>query len=608
MKKQYNIFQTVFLTSLFAFLLWGISFAQIDPFITVWDTENYGSSNNNQIKVPATGDWDYDWEEVGNPSNNGGSGTPASGETTITFGQPGIYRLKIFPNNYNSTPFNQIQFAGQDDNYKLIDIEHWGDVQWSSFHKAFSMCTNLIGSATDVPNLTLVTDMEAMFNGTLDFTGDVIGWDVSNVTNMIRMFNGAQKFNGDVTDWDVGNVTNMERMFNSAKKFNGNVSGWNVSKVTNMEYMFSDAFEFNKDINGWDVSKVTDMNSMFMGLNGTLIFNQDLNSWDVSKVTDMSSMFSRAEDFNGDVSSWNVGLVTDMSDMFHGAINFEQDLSSWVVSNVTDMSYMFKGASSITNIGPAEGDIHAKANGVDNWDVSQVVNMEGMFSNAIQFNGDIGNWDVGQVTNMEGMFSNAIQFNGDIGNWDVGQVVSMADMFLDATQFNRDLGNWTVSMLGIFNNGTYNDISFKESGLSDINYSKIIRGWAENPNTADGVIMEATDLDYCQNIEHLRDSLIDVLNWEIRDDNKGNCILSIDNLMVTDFTVYPNPAQQQITIDGLNGMEKIQLTDMTGRVLLTVRNIGNASSTLQIEELANGIYNLVIQEKGNQIVKKVVKR
>ena len=59
--------------------------------------------------------------------------------------------------------------------------------------------------------------------------------------------------------------------------------------------------------------------------------------------------------------------------------------------------------------------------------------------------GEINNWDVSNVTNMEEMFDEASSFNQPINKWDVSKVTNMSFMFAGASSFNQPLNNWNVS-------------------------------------------------------------------------------------------------------------------------------------------------------------------
>ncbi|NBC67330.1 MAG: BspA family leucine-rich repeat surface protein, partial [Bacteroidetes bacterium] len=213
--------------------------AQVTPgdpgnFITTWNTENFGSSSNTEIEIPTTGSgYNYDvyWEEVGNSSNNG-SINGNTGDLTITFPAAGIYRVEI------AGDFPRIHFNFRDDRQKILTIEQWGDIAWTSMEDAFNGCTNLTIPATDKPDLSGVISMEAMFR-----------W--------------ATALNDDISHWDVKSIENMQDLFNFANTFNQPLSSWNVENVTNMRQMFANAADFNQDLNSWDVSKVTDMRSIF---------------------------------------------------------------------------------------------------------------------------------------------------------------------------------------------------------------------------------------------------------------------------------------------------------------------------------------------------------
>ena len=76
---------------------------------------------------------------------------------------------------------------------------------------------------------------------------------------------------------------------------------------------------------------------------------------------------------------------------------------------------------------------------IDNWDVSSVMNMSGMFSGAKTFNQNIGGWNTSSVTDMSNMFFNAWNFDGAIGSWDVSSVTNMGGMFSYALAFNQPM-------------------------------------------------------------------------------------------------------------------------------------------------------------------------
>jgi len=347
--------------------------AQVVPgnpanFITIWQTDidnTAGTSNPDQITIPTTGSgyrYDIYWENANDPSDNG-TLEGLEGSTTITFPRgPGTYRIEI------AGLFPRIFFNGTGDRRKILSVEQWGDIQWTSMVGAFFGTQNLVVNAKDAP-------------------------DLSNVTSLMFMFRNASSLNSDLNHWDVSGITNMEGIFNGAGSFNGDISGWDVSGVTNMRSLFNGASAFNRDISMWDVSNVEIMTNMF---NGASLFNQDIGynlatgeGWDVRKVTTMSGMFGGASSFNGDISGWQTTALTDMFFMFQNATSFNADIGGWDVSGVSG------------------------------------TRMEGLFLNAAAFNQDLSDWDVSNVTSMSSMFQGASSFNGDISGWDVSSVTRM---------------------------------------------------------------------------------------------------------------------------------------------------------------------------------------
>jgi surface protein len=314
------------------------------PFITFWKTDNPGSSDDNQITLPViTSLPGYDFVVLW------GDGTLREWKTgdpeswlTHTYPAPGTYTVTIhgdFPRIYH--PYDRIIGVYRWDPQKLLRVDQWGDIKWSSMEASFYGVENLHISASDAPDLGNVISMHRMFAGAKSMNSHLNHWDVSNVTDMERMFSGASQFNGNIGAWNVGKVTNMEGMFSSAISFNQDISTWNVSQVTNMASIFNGATSFNANIAAWDVRNVTDMSRMFRNAQS---FNRNLGTWNVRKVTDMEGMFENiGSNFNPNVAGWDVRNVTNMERMFYndtGASAFNRNLGNWNIGKVETMKEM----------------------------------------------------------------------------------------------------------------------------------------------------------------------------------------------------------------------------------------------------------------------------
>jgi surface protein len=384
--------------------LWATLGTCSAPFVTTWKSDNPGWLPN-QIIIPtlaASGPYNYDvyWEQLGNAAING-TLVWQTWDATITFPSAGTYRVSItgvFPHMYinNRTDVRR----------KLLTVESWGSNQWKSMASMFYGASSMTMSASDIPDLSLVTDMSAMFFRAQQFNTPIWSWNVGNVKNMMNMFSLASSFNQPIGSWNTSSVINMSGMFNLSN-FNQPIGSWNTANVTDMSNMFNTAIAFNQPIWSWNTANVTNMQQMFALTND---FNQPIGSWNTSSVTDMSSMFLNAVEFNQPIGSWNTANVTNMYSMFNGAIVFNQPIGSWNTSNVTNMEEMF----SLTN----------------------------------DFNQPIGSWNTSNVTTMARMFNLASVFNQPIWSWNTSNVINMTDMFsilVPNSVFNQDLSSWIVN-------------------------------------------------------------------------------------------------------------------------------------------------------------------
>jgi surface protein len=174
--------------------------------------------------------------------------------------------------------------------------------------------------------------------------------------------------------------------------------------------------------------------------NNTQLFENygRIHSWNIGRVSNLAELFSARRsplsvNFNEDISRWNTSSVTNMTRLFEGARVFNQNLSLWETSNVRDMREIFSGATRFRGIGLAH------------WNISNVVDVTGMFRSAYEFNEDINAWDVGQVTSMSEMFKDALSFNQSVKAWNTSSVTNMSWMFANAPLVSADLSSFNTS-------------------------------------------------------------------------------------------------------------------------------------------------------------------
>jgi surface protein len=242
-------------------------------------------------------------------------------------------------NPYFTTDSNNVVYAVMSDSQDSIDkIKAYANDPTTS--TTFTYNGALIPFNRIVT--TLMTNMNGMFAGLLQFNEDIISWDTSNVISMVFTFDNTNSFNQPIGSWDTSNVEAMPYMFSYSTAFDRDIGSWNTSKVREMSSMFYGASAFNQDIGSLDTSSVTDMSDMF---NSAVAFNQDISSWNTSSVINMRDMFNSASLFNQNIGAWNTSKVKNMSYMFNNAVAFNQDIGSWNTSIVTNMNSMFNGAS-----------------------------------------------------------------------------------------------------------------------------------------------------------------------------------------------------------------------------------------------------------------------
>ncbi|WP_139956261.1 T9SS type A sorting domain-containing protein [Flavicella sediminum] len=82
--------------------------------------------------------------------------------------------------------------------------------------------------------------------------------------------------------------------------------------------------------------------------------------------------------------------------------------------------------------------------------------------------------------------------------------------------------------------------------------------------------------------------------------------LSVNNSKTTGFSVYPNPANNEINISNSNAIASFKLIDISGKTILTKNNIGQ-NSKINIENIESGLYIIqLIDLQNNVATEKIV--
>ena len=112
---------------------------------------------------------------------------------------------------------------------------------------------------------------------------------------------------------------------------------------------------------------------------------------------------------------------------FEGYVDFKMALDACLREVPTGEQCCSSGAANCGSAGTTD---------IPDWDVSNILNMKGLFHLYDAFNQDISRWDVSQVQSMTYMFFNSDTFDADITSWDTSSLVASENMFFMATAWH----------------------------------------------------------------------------------------------------------------------------------------------------------------------------
>lgn len=229
----------------------------INAFITIWETTEttirypgVGTNYTIVVRDMVTGNIEQTITNANSPTH----------ETTfvdINGLKPNTkYSLEVIPGTGSFSGFRAMGNAGRD-KLLLKEIKQWGKIKWrADMAYSFRDCSNMDLTATDQPDLSLVTVLAGIFwnCSNLVANSSITNWDTSKVVNMGLLFSGCSSFNHPL-NWDVSNVRAMGAMFSGATAFNQNLGKWTLNEAVALSSMLNesgmDCYNYDATLIGW---------------------------------------------------------------------------------------------------------------------------------------------------------------------------------------------------------------------------------------------------------------------------------------------------------------------------------------------------------------------
>ena len=147
-----------------------------------------------------------------------------------------------------------------------------------------------------------------------------------------------------------------------------------------------------------------------------------------------------------------------------------------------------------------------------------------------------------------------------------------------------DLTNY-VAAINQLTGGNYDANTIHQNGL------------ATNPDMSETKAL--TYIDTIQGYIHPRIMRsMQIGNWEALGTEE---IVSVNK----QFAIYPNPANNQFTVQGEKTIDRVEIIDLTGRVVLS-REVGAMNITFVVEDLPTGVYLVQVSQEGDSYTERLV--
>jgi len=261
-----------------------------------------------------------------------------------------------------------------------------------------------------------------------------------------------------------------------ASKFSEDISGWNVS-FERAGSAFAQAADFSYSLCAWapQLSRETTVSNMFTDSGCPVTDDPDIDAGspfchrcgnDALVFYSTEQLYEAVDEYMeyllsdanetapvlqkyGPIENWQVHLISDFGRLFD--VDRKAGLEIWKTDDpcpLTNERLSWNMSNAINVHGMFIKCTEFIGDGLETWDTSKVQDFSYMFADASAFNRNLS-WSTRSAITMENMFAFATSFEGNgLRNFDVSNVENLAG-FVDSSGFNppdsQELADWNVS-------------------------------------------------------------------------------------------------------------------------------------------------------------------
>ena len=224
-----------------------------DTFRLQLDTENVGTSNDNQFTLPLRSGETYNFIATIDGVDQPAHITDVS--PTYTFTNAGLNVIEIRGADVDETlGFPGLHFNNGGDRLKVLNLESWGVMIWTNFSGAFFGCSNMVISSDDVVPVGTATLFNSAFQDINSFVVDD-KWSFSLATTMFNFCRGSG-ITGFNPSGNLNSVLTMEACFRSCTSI-VSIASFGLPVCTNISSMCRGTSNLTSIANFTDLSAVT---------------------------------------------------------------------------------------------------------------------------------------------------------------------------------------------------------------------------------------------------------------------------------------------------------------------------------------------------------------